>query len=201
MSEKIKKLLGNKNNLLVFVLLGILCLVIAIPVKEETKTTEKNSGGTQDITTNTKHEGSQETSKLIGSEVDDYATFMEEKLEGALSQMAGAGKVKVFITLKASGEKVIEKDEPINRSNTLEEDAEGGSRSINNVEMQENTVFSTSGTSSEPYVIKTTQPEVEGVMVIAEGAGTGTVSRSISEVVQALFGIEAHKIKVVKMKD
>ena len=37
-------------------------------------------------------------------------------------------------------------------------------------------------------------------LVVAEGAGKGTVSHSIVEIVQALFGVEAHKVKVVKMK-
>ena len=43
-------------------------------------------------------------------------------------------------------------------------------------------------------------PEIEGVLVVAEGAGNGTVNRTIVEIVQALFGVEAHKVKVVKME-
>ena len=41
---------------------------------------------------------------------------------------------------------------------------------------------------------------VEGVSVVAEGGDSALVQKNISEVIQALFGIEAHKIKVVKMK-
>jgi stage III sporulation protein AG len=46
------------------------------------------------------------------------------------------------------------------------------------------------------YVIKTAYPKVEGVVVVAQGAGTGKVTQHITEAVQALFGIELHKIKV-----
>ena len=35
--------------------------------------------------------------------------------------------------------------------------------------------------------------------MVAEGAGSGTINRTVTEVVQALFGVEAHKVKVVKM--
>ena len=41
---------------------------------------------------------------------------------------------------------------------------------------------------------------MEGVSVVAEGGDNAVVQNNISDIVQALFGIEAHKIKVVKMK-
>ena len=40
-----------------------------------------------------------------------------------------------------------------------------------------------------------------GDVVVAQGAGTGTVNRNITDVVQALFDVEAHKVKVVKMDE
>lgn len=61
-------------------------------------------------------------------------------------------------------------------------------------------VYSSSGGSSTPYVIKTYVPEVEGVLVVAEGAGSGTVNRTVTEIVQALFHVDAHRVRVVKME-
>ena len=105
-----------------------------------------------------------------------------------------------MITMESSVEKVVEKEQPVSRSNSEEKDAQGGSRSMNEVDTQENTVYRTIEGNSEPYIVKTLQPRVEGVMVVAQGAGSGTVSKNITEAIQVLFGIEAHKIKVVKMK-
>ena len=48
-------------------------------------------------------------------------------------------------------------------------------------------------------MVKTLNPRVEGVLVVAEGAGDGTVARNITEIAQALFGVEAHRVKVVSM--
>ena len=41
---------------------------------------------------------------------------------------------------------------------------------------------------------------VTGVLIAAQGADNSVVSRNIVEAVMALFQIEAHKIKVMKMK-
>jgi len=41
---------------------------------------------------------------------------------------------------------------------------------------------------------------VTGVLIAAEGADNSVVSRNIVEGVMALFQLDAHKIKVMKMK-
>ena len=40
--------------------------------------------------------------------------------------------------------------------------------------------------------------EVEGVAIIAEGAENAVVIKNITDVVQALFDVDSHKIKVMK---
>lgn len=44
------------------------------------------------------------------------------------------------------------------------------------------------------------EPQVEGVVVAMQGGGDIRIKKEVSEVLQALFGIEAHKIKVVKLR-
>ena len=51
-----------------------------------------------------------------------------------------------------------------------------------------------------PYVVAETYPEVRGVLVICQGGDNPVVIQQISEGVMALFRVEAHKIKVMKMK-
>ena len=52
--------------------------------------------------------------------------------------------------------------------------------------------------SQTPYVSREMLPEVEGIAVIAEGGDHPVVVQNITEAIQALFGIEAHKIKIMK---
>ncbi len=42
--------------------------------------------------------------------------------------------------------------------------------------------------------------EVEGVAVVADGADNAIVVRKVTEIVQALFSVDSHKIKVIKGK-
>lgn len=49
------------------------------------------------------------------------------------------------------------------------------------------------------YLSGGSRQEIEGVAVSAKGAGNGKVAKNISEVIQALFGLDAHKIKIAKM--
>lgn len=102
----------NKNHLVLFLLVGILLLVIAIPT---------DSGEIQTAA----------------------GTSLENRLEKVLGQMSGVGEVSVMITYR--------EDE-----------------------------------------------NVEGVAIVAEGGDNAVVVRNITEVVQALFNVDSHKIKVIK---
>lgn len=199
MKKKLNDFLKNKNNLLIILLCGVLLLVIAIPVENG----KKEGDGQGSATGGSDYAGLPEDGGgdlLLPEETQSYCAYMESKLEEALSQMDGAGKVRVVISLKSSEEKIVEKDRPVTRSETSETDSQGGNREVSNTDSGETTIYSSEGGASQPYVVKTVLPEIEGVLVLAQGAGTGNVSKNISDVIQVLFGIEAHRIRVVKME-
>ncbi len=193
--ELLEKLMGGgtkKENMIVFVLVGILLFIIFMPVKEQE---EKKSVLTD------KQSETIEVQTESGFEVADYTAYLENKLEETLAYVEGVGKVEVMVVLSASEKTVVEKDRATNRSNTLEADAEGGTREISNTESTETTLYTVDGQGNQvPYVTQLCEPEIEGVMVVAQGAGRERVNSDISEAIQALFGIEAHKIKIAKMK-
>ncbi len=188
MIEKLTSFFQNKTNLVVVVLAGILLMVIALPVKKE----EDGQNGA---------DGAKEEAAVIlsGSE-EDYARAMERRLEETLSRLEGAGEVKVMITLSDSEETVLEKDVTRSLSETGEEDGEGGKRDIKTEDTAENTVFLSESGQSFPYVVKTLPPKVEGVIVLAEGAGEGNVSMELLDAVRVIFGIEANRVKVMKLQ-
>lgn len=195
--EKWKKWF-SKDNLLIVILSGVLLFIITMPTKDDKGKTDTEEI-TEDIWQQEQEGIPGETQRIQTARTEDFAGELEDELEDILSQMWGVGKVRVMITLKSSEELVVEKDENSNRSNTNESDSAGGSRIVTQMEGGKNTVYHTNGNGSEPYVVKTIAPKVEGVVVVAQGAGSGTVNENITEMVQALFGVEAHKVKVVKM--
>ena len=191
----------QRDNLIVLVLAGILLVVVAWPLEgtDKAKTTDavekQGSSSVEGAGT-----GMVQTTEGQYTSLYEYAAYLEDELEDALMDMSGVGKVKVMITLEASEEQVVEKDEPFTRNNTTENDGDGGSRTVYQMDSGQETVYEKNGSVETPYVTKTILPKISGILIVAEGAGTGTVSKSISEIAQALFNIEAHKAQVVPMK-
>ena len=66
-------------------------------------------------------------------------------------------------------------------------------------ESSETAVYSSDSEEGGPLIRKQNLPAIEGVLVVAQGGGEQTVAADISEAVEALFGLEVHKIKVVEM--
>ena len=50
-----------------------------------------------------------------------------------------------------------------------------------------------------PYIVKELEPEIAGVLVIAEGGNNEVIKSDVIAAVQVLFDVPAHKIKVMKM--
>ncbi len=187
----------KRDNLIVVVLTGILLFVIALPTKPKTdeETIVPTQPGAFKSSAITIEENTTQASSL-----DEYRVQQEKRLKELLESMEGVGSVKVMLTFVSSEELVVEKDAPTVRSNTVEKDSEGGNRTISQFESGDTTVYNSEDGNSTPYVIKTLNPRVEGAFIVAQGATDGEVNRNITEAVCALFGVEAHRVKVVDME-
>ena len=132
--------------------------------------------------------------------MSEYAAREEDKLEKILGQAEGIGRVKVMITIASSEEHMVLQDTD-NKENTIEEhDRNGGTRQQEEYSLKsENVIISLDG-SEHPYVVQVNSPKIEGVVVVAEGAGNGKKDSEIIDAVVALFSVEPHKIKVMKME-
>lgn len=195
----------TKENMAVVALLGLLLMVIAIPADRFSGDVQENAGKDTREGTLTAQEGMETGEAADGGDAasggEGYAKRMEEELQELLSAMEGVGEVKVMITIRDLGEQVVEKDVPSESGWVSETDSAGGTRESESARQEESTVYITDSEGNRtPYISQTTQPEIEGVTVVAQGGGDALIQKNITEVIQALFDIEAHKIKVVKMK-
>lgn len=106
---------------------------------------------------------------------DGWQEKMQNRLQEVLMKAEGVGRAEVFITFENTGEKVVEKDE---NATVFTKDSKG---------------------NQTPYLTSEQYPKISGVVVVAQGGDNPQVIRNIQEAVQALFQVEAHKIKVMKM--
>ncbi|MGB7604287.1 MAG: stage III sporulation protein AG [Lutisporaceae bacterium] len=127
----------------------------------------------------------------------EFVEEMENQLALILSQIQGAGKVSIMITLKTSTEIITAKDETISDKTTNEKDNEGGTRTINEQNTSDKVVFmNEQGGTSKPLVLKEINPEIKGVIIVAEGAKDARVKLKLTEAVQTVLDVPAYRISV-----
>lgn len=190
--ERIKKWILDKMKeiglmkLVVLLFAGILLLVTSIPSGIKNQNEEKE---------NTE----------LHTEIDEQQVFqdeMERQLMVVLEQVQGIGKTKVMLTLKATKELIVNKDRPIKEEENKEKDSSGGERNQNSQEIDETTILVTNSSGTQvPYVLKELEPEIAGVIVVAQGGDKENVIKEITDACEVLFSLPVHKIKVMKMKD
>lgn len=178
-----KQWMKGKEKWFILLACGFLLLSFSVPVKKE-KPVELE------------REALEETK--VWKEPDTlerYEQELEKRVQEILKQVDGVGKVDVMILLRSSGEKIVHVDQEKSRTSTEEKDNQGGSRSVMTEDLTENSVLNE---EKLPFVEKELRPEVAGIIISAEGGGSAVVKAEISEAMEALFGLPAHKIKVLK---
>ena len=175
-----KKKMTGKEIMIVIIIIGMILAVLAIPTG---KSSEEETPEAQQV-------------ENMSIEREAYEEQLEERLESVLCQMEGVGRVEVMITMEASAREVIEKDASTEQSYNSESTE---AYSDSSVKKDESTVYADTEEGSIPYVVQEIYPQVEGVLVVAEGGDNSSVILAITDAIQALFGVDVHKIKIVKM--
>lgn len=192
--KSIVKTIGP-SNLVILLMVGVLLLILSWPSSPRDK--DANKGPKEGQNTN------ESTTKEVPTNKNPrqiYAYNLEDRLEAALRKVEGIGDVDVMITLKGSKEVVVLKDLPYTDDRLNESDGQGGSRITSSRSQEENTILIENEDGSKtPYILKELEPQVEGILVIATGGNKIEIIEQIIDAAQVLFGVPAHKIKVMKM--
>lgn len=123
---------------------------------------------------------------------EEYRLRTEKQLADLLSQIDGAGRVRVMLTLKTGPAAVYQTD----RTESLTREGEKENRSS-----EERTVIFDRGSAyDEPAVVSTAYPVFQGALIVAEGGADPTVRLQLTGAAAALLGLGADQITVVKMK-
>lgn len=190
--EKLKLFTKDKKgkrkieNLVIFLILGVIIIIVASSFFDGDK--KENKSGTQ-------------TDILPAAKESDEILNLEERLEQILQEIEGVGYVKVMITGLSDGEAVYAYNEA-EESSTQEQINESKILNRANEARVEKELVFMDGSSGQriPVEIKRIKPEIIGVVVVADGGGSSTVRGNIISAIQALVEIPPHRIQVLKRK-
>ena len=145
--------------------------------------------------------GETEVPEHTAQEIQSQEEAREQALADTLAQVDGVGAVRVALTLESTNRKIVEKDVPDSQSSETRTSGDETSEN-SSFSQEESTVYERGGSRAEtPDVIPVEYPEERGVLLVYEGGDNPVVIQEIQEAVMALFGVDAHKIKVMKMKE
>ncbi len=161
-AEQLWKLLDKYKYVLLVLAVGLVLLLWPTGEKEQPKESASNHA----------------------AEDFDLAA-LEEKLSQTLSQVEGAGKVTVALTVKSGTEQVPLTD----RSTSVTE--RGNS-------VEEKTVVINTGSGQETVVRLQRGPVFQGAVVVSQGADQAEVRLLLTQAVSALTGLGSDRITVCK---
>lgn len=207
----------GKEKWLLLLMGGLLLLILAVPAgwkstrKPECEVWSEQTGAAEGTGKTSRETGGEtagaETAvlgKLSGVSVNgtdsmqNYEKELETRVKEILKYVEGVGTVDVMILLRSSSEKIIHVDQEKSRTSTEEQDSAGGTRKVMTEDIAETALMSGENGNQVPFVEKEMQPEIAGIVISAQGGGSARVKAEISEAMEALFGLPAHKIKVLK---
>jgi len=130
-----------------------------------------------------------------------YMAQLEQRLEDALSQIDGAGKVKVMLTLASGRELDVAEDKTTNESTTKDSGTQGDVRTTQTSSNESKKIIITGSDGvSAPLVLSEAQPKIEGVIIIAEGGDNIFVKTALTSAAETVLGLDMDKVQVFKMK-
>ena len=119
--------------------------------------------------------------------VTQKKTDIAEELTNILTQIEGAGKVKVMLTVEAGETTIFHQDEDITG---------GESSSIH----RETVIITDSNRGQSALIEQVNPPKSLGAVIVCEGAERAAVRLNIIEAVSKVTGLGADRISVLKMK-
>lgn len=169
LSEKLN--LDKKSLVVIFIgIIGVILLVLSelIPFSSKTESSDLTEG-------------------TLTVSYSEYEKEVETRLESLISEIDGAGTVKVMVTLDCSVESIYAQQEK-------QTSGESGSYENEYVIIKNND-------GENGILLKTTQPQIRGVAVVCTGGSSSVVRQNVTNTVTAVLGISSARVNISAMKN
>lgn len=194
----------GKDKYVFLLSVGVMLCILAFPAERMSgfgSLTGRQEAGARQVSGDVGAESMEPEAKEAAAKAsvsEDYETMMEKRVAEILSHVDGVGTVEVMIVLKSSAEQVIHVDTSNSRTQEEEKDSAGGTRKNESESQEQSAVLVDGNNGRTPVVEKEIYPEISGIVISASGGGNPTVRAEISAAMEALFGLPANKVKVLK---
>lgn len=130
-----------------------------------------------------------------------YEAQLEEKLTGLLTHVAGAGNVRVLVTLEQTAKKVYATEGKTSGQQTNESAESGvGKQETAKSSETEYILVRDSDGAERALPVTEIQPVIRGVVVVCDGGGDPQVQKNITDAVTTALQITSVRVCVVKSK-
>ena len=129
--------------------------------------------------------------QMDASETEAYCEALEMRLESIIGSVSGAGRVRVMVTLAASGETEYATDVRSQIDRETQRYAE---------DREAQYVLVDNGGTDDGIVLRKTAPDIQGVIVVCDGADDPLVTSSVTQAVRAALGVGADCVSILKMQ-
>lgn len=127
--------------------------------------------------------GSKSTDTAELDETEAYVSRIENTLSDILSEIRGAGKVSVAVSVESGRETVLAVDTTVTQTE-------------NGTVREEKLVV----INGKTVTVKELYPKISGVLIVAEGADSLSVVRKIQQATTSLLNIDVSRIEILTMK-
>ena len=172
-AEKVRELIKNRRWALFMTVCGCagLLLIMISSIVPDNKQSEKETS----------------VQKSCGADSEEYCRMTEKKLEGFLSDISGAGNVRVYLTVGCDERYIYATEERKSRGSDRSE--------------EEDKYVIIGGGSEKNALIETIEaPAVTGAVIACEGGNDPRVCEHIYKAVSAALNIPTSKIFVTKLR-
>jgi stage III sporulation protein AG len=191
--DKGKKNKKSITNLVIMLLVGVLLLVVSAYIARI-----RGDEGPESIYDDFALDLHKGSAASFGEEA--LCAYLSRQMEEILSQIAGAGQVRVMLTMGTTAG-IYAQNSQTSHSATTETDGEGGERNIDVESSSHSYVMMRQSDGSErPLRIQELRPETLGVIIVAQGAGDAAVRDALVRAAHTVLGIGAHRVQVFQME-
>ena len=146
---------------------------------------------------------SSSSSSSLGTVIsaEEYEKVLENKLTGIISEISGAGNVRVMVTLEQTTKDVYATEEKRNDQETDDSMASGtGKQAKSNSDETNYLVVKDENGTERAVRITEIQPLVKGVVVVCDGGSDPKVQEDITTAVTTALNITSVRVCVIKAK-